>query len=306
MGKTAAGNEDMMPQYQSLTPWDRSCHQYSTSWHQSSITWYQSLIYWYNLRYLVIKLKKHWYQSGILISVVTETLILISLMLILIKNRDIDLSIGISVSMSQYTSCDLDIKVLNSISWYQSWCLWCWSWYQSHYRCLNINVLILITWSGYQDIDLYIFIGILSHFLPWYLFWQIEIYLDIFTSTLISLHLYLEIYLHILMVLYFCILIFLNIFLSSPVSLFLYILVSFLMSWPWAGHSLSPHPHKGTHHPAWGIWSRGKRNSPPWWSSGRSSGRRAAPCGWWPGAWVGSGPGAQTSRRHGINPAWDG
>lgn len=50
--------------------------------------------------------------------------------------------------------------------------------------------------------------------------------------------------------------------------------------------------------------SCGIRNSPPWWSWERSSGRTAALCGWWPGASVGCDLGAQTSQMLYTDQAW--
>lgn len=50
--------------------------------------------------------------------------------------------------------------------------------------------------------------------------------------------------------------------------------------------------------------SCGIRSSPPWWSWGWSSGRRAALGGLWHAALGGSDPGAQTSLKLGTGRAW--
>ncbi len=61
---------------------------------------------------------------------------------------------------------------------------------------------------------------------------------------------------------------------------------------------------EATHRPSAGIWSCGRRSSPPWWSWAWSSDRRAALCGWWRRALAGCGLAAQTYRRHGTNQVY--
>lgn len=61
---------------------------------------------------------------------------------------------------------------------------------------------------------------------------------------------------------------------------------------------------KASHHPNVGTWNCGTQSSPPWWSWGWSSDRKAALCVWWLSAWAGYDPAAQTFLKREIGPRW--